>query len=166
MEYHIQCITKEHANIIANSHYDAPYSIYNLSTEAIPQLLRPENRYYVVQNENAELVGYCCYGDEAKVPGGDYPGDEVEILDIGVGMHPQWTGKGYGSDFVRAVLQFGILRFTPNKFRVTIAAFNQRSQRVFHKLGFKESNRFEREYDGLQFVQLELSDHNRFSPVQ
>jgi hypothetical protein len=56
---------------------------------------------------------------------------------------------------VSTVLASGRERFSPAVFRVTIAAFNERSRRVFEGLGFAETRRFERRSDGLAFVQLE-----------
>jgi RimJ/RimL family protein N-acetyltransferase len=70
-------------------------------------------------------------------------------------MHPGLVGQGHGSGFVAAILAFAREAFAPQRFRVTIAAFNERSQRTFRKLGFRETSRFTRDGDGLEFIQLE-----------
>ena len=87
--------------------------------------------------------------------GGVYEGTEPTVLDIGVGMHPERVGKGEGRGFVDAVLQYAFQEFGVEKFRVTIAEFNQRSLKTFQALGFEESDRFIRPWDSLIFIQLE-----------
>ena len=53
-----------------------------------------------------DLVGYCCYGLDAQVPGGEYLINMPAVLDIGVGMKPNLTGAGRGHDFVSAILEY------------------------------------------------------------
>jgi ribosomal-protein-alanine N-acetyltransferase len=78
-------------------------------------------------------------------------GDRMER----VGMHPGLVGKGLGARFVDAILHYTAGEFSPERFRVSIAAFNKRSQRTFLKLGFVETASFKRANDGMRFVQLE-----------
>jgi ribosomal-protein-alanine N-acetyltransferase len=51
-------------------------------------------------------------------------------------------------------IDFGRWRFAPPAFRVTIASFNQRAQRVWQKAGFRPAQAFGRAQDGLAFVVL------------
>lgn len=158
MIFVIQPIREREARQIATWRYDEPYGIYSLTALAIPALLDPELRYHSVRDEAGELVGFCCFGLDARVPGGVYTQGEPEALDVGVGMHPDWVGKSHGRSFVATVLGFAVKEYNPSMFRVTIAAFNQRSQRVFLGLGFKEAGRFDRDGDGREFVQLEREE--------
>lgn len=148
-------ITRGEAEAIASWRYNPPYDIYNLDRGAIPVLLDPGNRYYSIGDDTSRLIGYCCFGAEARVPGGDYVLREPEVLDVGVGLAPKWVGHGMGTAFVGAILEFARASFSPQKFRVSVASFNQRSQRTFKKLGFIERLQFARQSDGMQFVQLE-----------
>ena len=68
-----------------------------------------------------------------QVPGGSY---DSAALDTGGGLRPDLTGKGLGREAIRAGLAFGRERFAPAAFRVTIATFNVRAQRVVRSLGF------------------------------
>jgi RimJ/RimL family protein N-acetyltransferase len=158
MKFTIQPIREGDARQIATWRYDEPYGFYSLSALAIPVLLDPEFRYHSVQDESGRLVGFCCFGEDARVPGGVYTRGEPDVLDVGVGMHPELVGKGQGSAFIAAILGFAVKEFNPAAFRVTIAAFNQRSQRVFFGLGFRETGSFDRDGDGMRFVQLERED--------
>jgi ribosomal-protein-alanine N-acetyltransferase len=77
------------------------------------------------------------------------------VLDIGVGLRPDMTGRGHGREFIDAILGFAIEAFSPVIVRVTIAAFNRRSRRAFEAIGFEVSHHFERSTDGMKYVQLE-----------
>jgi RimJ/RimL family protein N-acetyltransferase len=152
---HFRSMNVEAATETVAWRYDPPFNLYNLSPEDIPLLIDPVNRYFAVYDETGRIVGICCYGVEARVAGGDY-GDGVQAtLDVGVGMSPDLVGRGQGAAFVRAVLAFAQESFAPHRFRVTIAAFNERSRRTFRRLGFEETFRFTRDSDGLDFIQME-----------
>ena len=152
--YWVQPMMEAAARAIAAWRYAPPYDLYNLTgdnlageeVELIRFLCDPANDYYAVygysaqgKRSEAEPIGYCCYGADARVPGGDYP---EEALDIGVGLRPELTGDGRGRDFVGAVITYGLTRYRPLLLRVTIAAFNERSQRVFRGRGFTPVRRF------------------------
>ena len=155
VKVHFQSMTMEAARESVAWRYDPPFDLYNLSPEDIPLLIDPANRYFAVYDETGRMVGTCCYGVEARVAGGDYGEGQQGTLDVGVGLRPELVGRGQGTAFVRAVLTFAQEAFAPNCFRVTIAAFNERSRRTFHRLGFRETFRFTRDSDGLDFVQME-----------
>lgn len=153
--------------------YEPPYDLYDLADEPLLGLLRafldPQNAYYGIRDEEGGLVGFCCFGRDAQVPGGDYGPPAV---DVGLGLRPDLTGQGRGLEYVQAVLDLA-RRLTlseegdaaarpasrvepagPRAFRVTVAAFNKRAQRVWEKAGFRMVQRFERAGDALPFVVL------------
>jgi RimJ/RimL family protein N-acetyltransferase len=156
MELSMHRIHEVDAWEITSWEYDPPYSQYDLLPESLSSLLAPDNRFHAVVDEHGVLVGYCCFGREARVPGGEYALVEPEVLDIGVGLRPDMTGRGRGREFIAAILGFAIEAYAPRMFRVTIAAFNRRSRRAFEAIGFEVSHRFERSTDGMKFVQLEM----------
>lgn len=159
MDYLISPITDELARRVVGWRYDPPYDVYNLSAEDEKALMNPIYRYHQVQDSSGNLVGFCCYGEDACVPGGDYEVGEPSCLDVGVGLHPDLVGKGLGTEFVQAVLEHAAEIYRPENFRVTVAEFNQRSLKTFRRLGFKETNHFIRKPDGMPFIQLERSVH-------
>jgi ribosomal-protein-alanine N-acetyltransferase len=75
-------------------------------------------------NEHQELIGFFSVHHE----------DETLVL--GLGLHPAYTGKGLGTAFVQAGLDFGTQHFTFSTFRRRVATFNQRAIRVYEHLGF------------------------------
>jgi len=153
--YSISPLYEENARVITTWRYPEPYDLYDLNADDLSGFLNPEYRYHQVLDRNGSLIGYCCFGLDARVPGGKYPQNEPEYLDIGVGMKPSYTGQGRGADFVRAILDYGAEGYQPEMFRVTIASFNQRSLKTFQRLGFKIQSSFEREMIQIQFFQLE-----------
>ena len=153
--YFISPLSEENARKITTWRYDPPFDLYDLGSENISGFINPEYYYHQILNENGNLVGYCCYGLDAQVPGGEYLINMPEILDIGVGMKPNLTGAGRGHKFVSAILEYASERFNPSRFRVTVADFNHRSLRTFRKQGFKESHHFIRELAEIPFTQLE-----------
>jgi GNAT superfamily N-acetyltransferase len=56
--------------------YDGPYAAYNCPADEVDDFVRgildPDNHYYAVRDEGGGLVGYCCFGPDARVPGGEY----------------------------------------------------------------------------------------------
>jgi len=155
MDYSIALITPEVAQEITTWTYDVPYDRYDMSLDNLQGLLNPDYRYHVVFNENQKLGGFCCFGEDARVPGGTYPSIEPEVLDVGVGMHPGFTGQGFGREFVGFILDFAFRTFHPDSFRVTIASFNQRSIKTFKSLRFIETHAFAHDRLRIEFIQLE-----------
>ncbi len=133
--------------------YAPPYHIYNCLPsyleEEITYQVDPYNNIYTIHDRAGELVGYCSFGADARVRGGDY---SDEALDIGLMIHPDLTGQGLGAGFVRDVIRFGVGKFHPRFLRVTIAAFNQRARKVWEKNGFEIIQTFSGELSGMEFV--------------
>lgn len=141
------------AEAIFQWRYEPPYDVYNLAgypaKETIAAFLEPDFAYYQINDRADTLVAFCNFGVDARVPGGDYSED---ALDIGLGVSPDLTGVGRGSSFVKAVLAFALQAYQPSAFRVTIAEFNKRAQRVWINEGFILTQQFQRSLDGAPFL--------------
>ncbi|MCA9916078.1 MAG: GNAT family N-acetyltransferase [Anaerolineae bacterium] len=134
--------------------YDPPYEMYTIEPEDIEAEVayqtNPANHYFSIRHDD-ELVGHCVFHAEARVPGGDYSED---ALDVGIGMRPDWTGQGRGAAITAAVLAFAQERYQPQQFRATVAAWNERAQRVCIQNGFQVESRFAHPETGMAFVIL------------
>jgi phosphoserine phosphatase RsbU/P len=141
------------AHEIVTWHYEPPYDIYNLedSPNSIDYALDPTNNYYALRTEDDQLVGFCSFGLDAQVPGGDYRG---EALDIGMGIRPALTGQGLGTQFIAAAVRYAQYKYSPSQLRVTIAVFNLRAQRVWQKNGFRPVETFKHNTSDREFVIL------------
>ncbi|KAA3661894.1 MAG: N-acetyltransferase [Chloroflexi bacterium] len=152
----ISTITRSTAPLLLNWHYPRPYHIYNMASDdpadaaaTIAYLLNPAHQFYEMTLPKEGVVGFCSFGEDGQVPGGDY---SQPALDIGMGIHPNLTGKGLGAIFVQAVIQFGMEMFRPTLLRVTIATFNERAQRVWQQNGFQPGQAFVHEGTKRPFI--------------
>ena len=156
MDYSFKEMTEAAAREVLSWRYDSPYDIYNADPaherENIATLLDPANCYFVATDAAGQIAGYCCFGTDARVAGGDYR--DPDALDVGLGMRPDLTGQGRGFAFFGAVLAFGRERLGSQSFRLSVVAFNRRAIRVYERAGFRDAGRFRRggSPDGLEFV--------------
>jgi [ribosomal protein S18]-alanine N-acetyltransferase len=146
VSYTFQKMTAIQAREILTWRYTRPYAVYNPDEatleEGLAVMLDPRNAYHAIYN-GTTLVGFCCFGEDAQVLGGDY--SLPDTLDIGLGMQPELTGQGKGTAFLAAILEFAQRQYRVKYFRATIAAFNRRSQRIFEKAGFQYVQNFMRD---------------------
>lgn len=136
-------ITAEEANEVLAWAYEGRYAMYNADPEnreaEIAYFTDPANQLFAIRRAGGELVGFCSFGRDARVPGFDY--DEA-ALDVGAGMRPGLTGQGHGAAFMAAILGFGRRRFAPAAFRATIASWNERALRMAERAGFERGPTF------------------------
>ncbi|MCB0190198.1 MAG: GNAT family N-acetyltransferase [Caldilineaceae bacterium] len=146
-------ITAEDVRQFFGWRYDPPSDLYTYdedpSTDDLAYYLDPRHHFYMVVDDTGALMALCSFGEDGRVPGHDYSSD---ALDIGFALRPDLTGQGRGTEYVRCVIDFASATFVPKALRVTIAAFNQRAQKVWQKLGFVEISRFGRTSDGMPFI--------------
>jgi RimJ/RimL family protein N-acetyltransferase len=112
---------------ITSWRYEGRYAAYDVTGGVSPGL-----GYFAVEHEG-RLVGYCCFGAEARVPG---VAPRRGTLDVGYGMRPELMGRGLGRSFVAAILGFGMLKFRPERLRMLILRWNERSRRTALRHGF------------------------------
>lgn len=123
--------------------YLKPYDFYNniLTPDAIVELL--SEKYYVILDENNELIGFFCTGRSAQVPAGELVGVYNEdCVDIGLGMKPELTGKGRGYGFLLNILTFVKEKHIGKDIRLTVATFNKRAIHLYEKAGFIKQREF------------------------
>ncbi|MBL7517509.1 GNAT family N-acetyltransferase [Frankia sp. CNm7] len=143
-------MTEEYAANIVTWRYPPPYDCYDLVGTEPAFFTDPQNGYVALVDEG-KLIGYRTFGADGRVPGGEY--DEC-ALDTGGGLRPELTGLGLGRQAIAIGLEYGAACFRPTAFRVTLASFNIRAQRVFRGLGFAPTATFNATTDGRGFVIL------------
>lgn len=124
----IRPLTAAHAEDIATWRYPGPYSTYDVG-----EIRMPVQGVWAVEDQG-DLVGYCCIGPGARVPGVD---EEEGILDVGYGMRPDLMGQGRGRSFVGAILGWAVGEFAPPRLRLLVLTWNERSRKVAEALGFE-----------------------------
>lgn len=131
-------MTAGYAADIVTWRYLEPYDCYDM-TSADPAFLISAASGYFALTDGPDLIGFRSFGTDGQVPGGDY---DDSALDTGGGLRPELTGKGLGREALGTGLEFGRQRFAPPAFRVTVATFNLRAQKVVQALGFRRIGSF------------------------
>ena len=123
--------------------YEKPYDFYNNeeTAEARAELLN--GTYHAVVDEEGQLFGFFCIGTSAQVPAGHgYGVYDEDCIDMGLGMHPERTGKGTGYPFCTFILEQIEVRHPSKPVRLTVATFNRRAIHLYEKLGFMQQYAF------------------------
>lgn len=141
---HFTPITYAEAREVLTWRYPGLPTLYNPSADELEDdiavLLTPVYNYYAARSAQGLLVGFCCYGSDAQVPGGEY--GLRNAVDVGLGMNPELTGRGLSHSFLAAILDWGRHCFIPDFYRATVAASNLRSLSMFARAGFLVVQRF------------------------
>jgi len=125
MNFHFRAMSQADAEAIARWHYPEPFSFYDVAADpdGLAELLDSTLRggeYFAVDDGSGTLVGFF----QCKRPHG-------ETLEIGLGLHPDWTGRGLGVAFLNAGLEHARRRFAPKRFTLSVASFNRRAITVY-----------------------------------
>jgi [ribosomal protein S18]-alanine N-acetyltransferase len=128
--FRFRSMSQADAEAIARWHYPPPFSFYDWTSDPddLAELLDPTARgddYVAVEDGDGTLIGFFHY----KPPHG-------ARLEIGLGLHPDWTGHGLGNSFLEAGLEYGRRRFAPKQFTLSVASFNRRAITVYERAGF------------------------------
>jgi ribosomal-protein-alanine N-acetyltransferase len=128
--FRFRVMSQEDAEKVAHWHYPEPFSFYDWTADEndLAELLDPEARgetYAAVEDDDGALVGYFSFKPRA-----------TGILEIGLGLHPEKTGRGHGRAFLDAGLEYARRRFGPEEFSLSVATFNRRAITVYERAGF------------------------------
>jgi [ribosomal protein S18]-alanine N-acetyltransferase len=143
-------LTQADAEAIAGWHYPEPFSFYDWTADPddLAELLDPSERgdaYAAVDDPDGELIGYFSF--KGKTPG---------TMDIGLGLRPDHTGRGLGTAFVEAGLDYARSHYRPEWFSLAVAAFNRRAISVYERAGFSEVRRYEHHTNGGDWDFIEM----------
>lgn len=152
MMAHIVKMTTQHAATYLDWRYPEPYTFYNFPvsvsrTELLNELSTSTNDYYAILDDHENLFGIYEY----QFHNG--------ILEIGFGIRPEDTGKGYDKQFVQQCIAFGQQRYHYfGKITLKVANFNDRAIYLLQQLGFKKTGEREARSFGtpVTFIQMAL----------
>ena len=152
MTFRFRSMTQADAEAIALWRYPEPYAFYDWTSDPddLAELLDPGARaddYVAVDDEAGSLIGFFHY----KPP-------HAARLEIGLGLRPDWTGRGFGRSFLDAGLDYARHRFAPERFTLSVASFNTRAITVYERAGFAPVRVFTHRTNGgeWEFVEMEL----------
>lgn len=138
-------LTDRHALEIATWRYEFPYEWYDTSADPrrVELLVNEDKRegLRAIVEDDGSLVGFFNF---VRVR------DEVRL---GLGMRPDLTGRGLAQPFIQAGLDYARREWSPKRFRLWVAHWNERALRAYRRAGFREVLRTEEES---RFVEMEL----------
>ena len=97
----------------------------------------PDEGYWAVVDARGELLGFCCLGAAARVPG--QPTDDW-VLDVAIGIRPQLAGRGWGGDLGRAAVAHARSVAVDRRVRTTVPDWNVAGQHTAGQAGFVHSD--------------------------
>lgn len=148
--FHFSPLTQAQAETIAGWHYPAPFSFYDWAEDAadLAEVLDPALRgdvYFAVERGDDELIGYF-----------SFKWREPRVLEIGLGLRPDLTGRGLGGAFVQAGLDYARTRLGPENFVLAVATFNRRAITVYERAGFRAVRTYMHTTNGGDWEFLEM----------
>jgi RimJ/RimL family protein N-acetyltransferase len=123
----VRLLSADDVAAIAAWRYAGRYSTYDVDDPAVLE------RDAWAVTDAGELIGHCVFGAPARVPPAT---DEPGTLDVGYGLAPELMGRGLGPAFVGVILDFAIERFEPERLRLYVLDWNERSRKVAAGHGF------------------------------
>jgi ribosomal-protein-alanine N-acetyltransferase len=129
-------MSQRDAEEIASWRYPHEYGFYDWTSDPadLAELLDPvvrANQYFAVTDATGYVIGFFQYKPPRKGQ-----------LEIGLGLHPAWTGRGLGLPFLEAGLEFARGYFAPQTFTLSVASFNRRAITVYERAGFAVVRRY------------------------
>lgn len=106
-----------------------------------PWLLRP-----IVLRDGAEgpvVIGYLNFHG---------PPDDRGFAEVGYELHPDYRGRGYAIEAVRAMFDWAARVHATHRFRASISPGNERSENLVHKLGLVHVGAHWDDDDGLERI--------------
>ncbi|WP_240479787.1 GNAT family N-acetyltransferase [Paenibacillus wynnii] len=117
--------------------------------------------YFCAFNPDNAIIGYICIGDSARVTGGYVNGiySSAKYVDIGLGLKPELTNKGFGYNFLTSSIQFLKDQYDIHEFQLVVASFNERAIKVYERVGFVKGVHFKSRIDDIEidFVVMNYS---------
>jgi [ribosomal protein S18]-alanine N-acetyltransferase len=150
VKFEIAPMTQAEAVAITNWRYPDPYSFYDWTADPDDAALlldpkRRKGRFFSARDDKGELVGFFEFQEKGK------------DLVIGLGLHPDLTGRGLGREFLELGMAFAQKRFSPERFRLSVATFNKRAIKVYERAGFNTTRAFDHETNGGVYRFIEMT---------
>jgi [ribosomal protein S18]-alanine N-acetyltransferase len=142
-------MSDEEAQEIARWRYDPPYDFYDVVSDPddLAELLdacRRGDDYFSTSDERGALVGSFQFKRNDNV------------VEVGLRLRPDLTGKGLGHGFLLAGLDFARWSFSLDIFRLSVATFNERAIKIYKGVGFVAGRTYHHETNGGVYEFLEM----------
>ncbi|MET0865320.1 MAG: GNAT family N-acetyltransferase [Nakamurella sp.] len=94
----------------------------------------PDEGYWAVVDSNDVLLGFCCVGAAARVPGA--PQDDY-VIDVAIGIRPQLAGRGWSAELGRVAVHYAASVALDRRLRTTVPEWNEAGRHAARRAGFE-----------------------------
>jgi len=139
-----------YAGEVASWHYAPPWDFYDIASDPADA---------AEMRDPAQAGHYrAVLGDDGALDAFWYFDRHDDVVEVGIGLRPDLTGRGLGESFLRAQLEHASQQWRPATFRLFVAAWNERAIRLYERLGFREVARETRHFELVgdhEFIRME-----------
>lgn len=133
--YAVSVLTIEDAMDIAMWRAPGPWAVQDSL-----QPPRPDEGYWAVRDADDALIGYCCFGEQARPLGLEAaPGR----LDVALGIDPRYAGRALSRDFAAAVVERAREVADSRRLRCALPEWNAKGRHTSESAGFQLVGRHE-----------------------
>ena len=149
MRFVIRPFTQADADEIASWRYPPPYDVYDVSEDPSMQSeMRDESRWEASWFAGDDAESGALAGFLELVAGDSESGSGTQVaVEVGLGLRPDFTGRGMGAGFVHAALDFSRERRSPISFALDVFPWNERAIRCYERAGFERGVVYDRRFD-------------------
>jgi aminoglycoside 6'-N-acetyltransferase len=118
------------AEILAEPEVSRWWPYYDAERVRRDLLEAQDTTVFVIDADDAEVVGSIQYVEE---PAPDYRHATIDVF-----LHPDWHGKGLGTDSVRTLARYLVHDRGHHRLAIDPAADNEKAIRTYKRVGFRE----------------------------
>lgn len=150
MHFRFRAMNQQDTNAIAAWHYQPPYDFYDFAQD-------PEDLAELLDMANWGTTTRCAVLDEQNVLAGFFSfTPQEDALEIGLGLRPDLTGQGLGTEFLEAGLAYAREHLQAAAFSLSVATFNQRAIKIYERAGFVARETYMQKTNGSEFAFLRM----------
>jgi ribosomal-protein-alanine N-acetyltransferase len=142
-------MSEDEAETVISWKYPGEYGFYDMTRDV-------EDMAELRSGRVRESKYRSVYVDEALVGFFEFAVED-DVVEVGLGLRPDLTGRGLGADFLEAGLGFARERFRPARFQLRVAAFNERAIKVYERAGFVRDMAYVHDFYGAPYDYLVMS---------
>jgi ribosomal protein S18 acetylase RimI-like enzyme len=153
-DYTIEKFTEEYAREICTWKYENEYAVYNFSDYHIVE----KNKGDLAIREKREAEFVAIVQNNELVAFGNITANDGKSI-IGVGLKPNFCGKGHGKDIMKMLIGECKKRYPQNKVALEVRTFNKRALKCYLDVGFEIKDKYVRAIfdDKGEFYYMEYS---------
>jgi len=141
---------EEHGHEVVTWRYEPPYDFYDLASDPADAAAMADP----AQADHRRAV----LGDDGSLDAFLWFDWHDDVVEVGLEVRPDLTGRGLGESFFRAQLEYASEQWHPATFRLFVTVWNERAIRLYERLGFREVARETRHFELFgdhEFIQME-----------